>query len=294
MKELSNEFNPVNGQDKKPETSIENAPENVKEKGLGRKTSYNFEEIGILEAPIENLVRQLWEAIISGKYDVIIGDDAAGRIPTLVIRKIMEVMMRESNPNLTAEEDREKLKTFFVAGGVRNENNQTLLDLFKKIKPSIKNRALVVTEYIFSGSTIGKISALLEEADIPFDTATVLADKENLKQVNNLLSSKGHNLLFGQSYTGKVPRIYQFGKISGVLTRRNDNSIIGNSAHAMPYRKALENFDYSVFDIYIENPKEGEARKSSDIKNIQKSLNEAREDVDLMADRILKKIKTNK
>lgn len=67
---------------------------------------FHFREIAEIEPAIISLVKQLKEKIESGEYDTLISDDVGGRIPTLVLRKII----KEHNPD-------QKLGTFFIANG---------------------------------------------------------------------------------------------------------------------------------------------------------------------------------
>lgn len=284
---------------KKPiirENAIENAPEIVKEKGLGHKKDYNFEAIRELEGPIENLVWQLKEAIISGKYDAIIGDDASGRIPTLVFRKIMEARIHKLHLNLTPEEQRDALKTYFVTGsaavkwnsdfpdrkGAMNQSNADMLKYFKSIKPNIKNKALLITEYISTGGVITGLAEALKKAGIPFDVATVVK-REEYDEVDKNISSKGGRLFIG-SY-GCLPDIFGQKLLSGVGKKfdyykkgRPDKMAI----HVEPILKEVKEIK--------EGRREDFLKEAIDPKEVSKNIEMAREDATLMADRILEKV----
>ena len=68
---------------------------------------YCFEgEFKELESLVLPLIEKLKENIDKGEYDMLIGDDASGRIPTLILRGIINERNRGS-----------KVKTRFVAGG---------------------------------------------------------------------------------------------------------------------------------------------------------------------------------
>ena len=67
---------------------------------------FHFAEIAGIEPAVISLAKQLKEEIDRGSYDTLISDDVGGRIPTLILRKILKAR----NPD-------NKLSTFFVASG---------------------------------------------------------------------------------------------------------------------------------------------------------------------------------
>ncbi len=215
---------------------------------------YNFNEIKELEKPIENLIKELKEAIDKGEYDALIGDDTSGRIPTLILKGIIGKRYESLNPGAGPKEKRESLKTFFVVGGGGSELNTGLVDFFKKIKPDIKKKALFVTEYMSYGSSIINIGRFLEEAGIPFDVASVVAKgsrEEYLADWAREFKGPNDHRLFIDDMGGYhgVPKIWGRWNLAGVQKNRGE-------VHAEP------------------NITAGETAK-------------AREDVKLMAGRIL-------
>ena len=86
--------------------------------------TYHFKEVfRELESLIFPLIEKLKENIDKGEYDMLIGDDASGRTPTLVLRGIINVRNRKLHPELKPSEA--ETKTRFVAGG-RVENDKEL------------------------------------------------------------------------------------------------------------------------------------------------------------------------
>ena len=67
---------------------------------------FHFQEIMEIEPAMISLVSQLKKKIEKGEYDTLISDDVGGRIPTLILRKII----KELNPD-------QKLETYFIASG---------------------------------------------------------------------------------------------------------------------------------------------------------------------------------
>lgn len=280
------------------ENAVENSVEIVKEKGLGRKNGYNFEEIKKLEEPIGNLVVQLEEGILGERYDAIIGDDASGRIPTLVIRKIIEDRIHKLHPDLTAEEQREALKTYFVTGaasvtyeqfkkvfpvgsildnmkGPIDQSNADLLKYFKSIKPKIKKRALLITEYIATGDSITGLAKTLKKVGIPFDVASVIVKSQAYDKANKNISLSGGSLFMG-GFGHALPDIYGQKHISGVVKKTSEFEKGSQKLdiHTKPFLKEIS--EKNETDFKYEDP--------------SKDIAMAREDVSLMADRILEKV----
>lgn len=197
---------------------LEKIPYFGKEKSSA-EAEYKHEEIESIRKPFLSLVEKLKESIDAETYDTLIGDDASGRIPTLALRNVMAERMRQVHPNLSPEEDRERLKTYFVAGGRINTNTEGLKEFFEKIKPTVKKRALFVTEYIATGESMKRIGEILEKEQIPFDIATLgfVVDQyaQREEEVRNFLV---RHKIFSGEYTGPTgtPDIYGAHRLAGV------------------------------------------------------------------------------
>ncbi len=46
-------------------------------------------EVGSMETELSTILDQLGEPLQEGKYDLLIGDDTSGRLPTLVMREVI-------------------------------------------------------------------------------------------------------------------------------------------------------------------------------------------------------------
>lgn len=144
---------------------------------------YN-QEIADLEEPINELIRQLRYNLESGKYDLVIGEDASGRIPALIVKKVVDHIYKSHGHN------QPQLK--FIAGfqtnisyGLDNADFENLdeseqNDLKAKIE-TLKNdfsgykgtKALLVTDYIFQGKSSASIKSILQDIGVELDIATV-------------------------------------------------------------------------------------------------------------------------
>jgi len=260
---------------------------------------YNFKEIAELEKPIENLVGQLKEAIDSGKYDTLIGDDASGRIPTLILRKVILERFRKLHPDATPEQEREAVKTFFIAGGYAKNNEELRKFFSEKLKNNVTKKVLFITEAIVSGSTVNRVIRLLEGEGISSDVAAVespyVPNKEsadiiaeifkglglsqdaiNKAVLNDAVENRPDYLrdtkaeIFSGDTSGRVPSIKEKYSLGGVEKDSRSSSTI---AHAVP-----------------SFPSSNEGFSPASIEKTRKRVTDAREDVNLMASKILKEV----
>lgn len=221
------------------------------------EAKYHFEEIAELEKPMMSLAEQLKEAIDKGEYDTLISDDAGGRIPTLIMREIMATRMRKAHPEFTPDQERESLKTYFAAGG-RAQNPDALKKFFKSIKSEVKNKALLITEYMDTGESILKLGKVLDKAKLPFDVlaSCTLSSKSNLIYYAEEFY-KNHQLYVGEQ--GKFPKLYLVNHRLGGIEK-------------------------------VEGSKEPHPHILPKLFGIEEDIKQAREDVKLMAKRILEKV----
>lgn len=143
------------------------------------ETKYNFPEVmAELKLGMVSLVTQLKEAIEKGEYQTLISDDAAGRIPTLILRKIL----KEKSPNSR------DLNTYFLAfGRGHNLDGNKIPDFIKKKKDNL-GKTLIVTEFVHAGGTLRKIFWSFDESAEydNYDIATVTMHKSEWSPINIL------------------------------------------------------------------------------------------------------------
>ena len=232
---------------KKPISKSENLPH------------YNFEKVfDDLERIAFPLVERLKESIDNGDYDMLIGDDASGRLPTLALRGVINERNRKLCPDLKLSES--EIKTRFVAGGQNEENKEELKKALEKLKPEIKKKALVVTEYIQSGESMARISKLLENLGISFDVAAFTSEKDKLEIPENSKFFYG-----GTDHYIDAPSFYCIPEMSGIV-------------------KDCEPGPYAISNI------KKWAGKGADLKVAQEKINKARKDVDLLVNKIIERV----
>ena len=108
------------------------------------------------------------------RWDFIIGDDASGRIPALVIWKTIRKIYEQENKKRKSC----PLPLIFVAGGRPTEKRKELIK--KRLEKLIKQgeirpnqRVLIVTEFIKTGQSLVSLLQALEELGIQYDIAAL-------------------------------------------------------------------------------------------------------------------------
>lgn len=166
-----------------------------------------------MREPIENILLALKDTIEKGEYQLIIGDDASGRIPTLVFHKILTALYQKYHYP--------KPHTRFFAGesynfGQKKFEEEMVGQIKQRLLEYIREygepkRVLVVTEAIVQGRRLHAPALALKKAGLPFDIATIgLVSVEDKKVLEDKLGAK---IFEGMN---KNPMIYNAKKLSGV------------------------------------------------------------------------------
>ncbi len=170
-----------------------------------------------LRKPIQQILQQLSTRINRGEYTLIIGDDASGRIPTLIFKEVINDVYNEKR--------RENPKTLFFAGsgrrGImsqekRKEKEEKLEDWLQNRHFSQKSdgqKALIVTDLITSGNSLEPLCSALKKNNMDFDIATITNHAGNSKDKKEISEKLGGEIFDGQSNT---PLIYGKPSLSGV------------------------------------------------------------------------------
>ncbi len=228
---------------------MENLPNNKNP----NTTEYHTSVIKKIEKAMTDMVLSLRERIDSGEYSLIISDETSARIPTLILRKIINERNKENNKDKTDKEN--ETKTSFLT--FRSNHSEDLLteELFRDNKNEKPKRVLVVTEFVQSGKGLSTIAKKLKEYNIDFDFAIMrIALGEDYVKKNNE-EIKDVDFFVGEDYP-LPPAVWQTEYLTGV-TKKN------NEVHS----KLLEKTPYS-----------------------QEYINLARKDINIMAEKILEKV----
>lgn len=213
MKFLSLKFDKIEGQPKKiPEVEV-NAEELAADLGMpfDKEVVESFAKLAIA----------LKDRIYT--YDSIISDDASGRIPSLVLWRLIN--------NLREARHMEPIRGYFVASGRHDNKNKykAIRDYFNKKKLQFGKKALVVTEYIVTGGSIRDLSKQLDAAKINFDVAALSISPRYesrqgyLSKIKNKFFNEARNRFIGsESHVGM--KFYQVYRLSGVIKKANSES----------------------------------------------------------------------
>lgn len=216
-----------------------------------KKEGGNFyhPEVTELERPLQILLKEMLGNIEKGEYDLIIGIDSSGRIPTLIVSKFIRHIY--SNKGLPPQDTR------FVAGNISKENAE---EKIKEWNP--QKKVLIIEDTISTGDSIRFLCQALRELKISFDIATVgnlgvYSDTSELtERLKDTLGVK--HIYFG---TAKSPNIYTRRYLSGVQKEHGDT-------FSRRYKKIKRENDNMPL-------------------HVQETINQARADADIVADHLI-------
>jgi len=108
------------------------------------ETKFHFEAIAELEAPMKKIIESMGDSL--PQYDLILGEDASGRIPTLVFSEFLKRVKGKRVP------------TYFYSPGHKRgalKRRYVLQEYFGRILArEHPTKPLIVTDYISSGRTM--------------------------------------------------------------------------------------------------------------------------------------------
>ncbi len=181
-----------------------------------------FGEVAELELPIKIIIEKIESRIENGEYGLIIGDDASGRILTLIlgnfIKKISE-MKRLDKPNI-----------IFIPGRLRrrilgrDNDIKELEEHVSSFGASKDKRVLIVTDTVLTGDSLKTLVAVLHEIGFTCDIATIgveTDEKDLLERDSNLQHAE---IISGEYYTEDnfmphTPGLYREKTLSGVTKK---------------------------------------------------------------------------
>ena len=145
-------------------------------------------EIEYLEEPIFIILEKLRESIENGDYGTIIGDDASGRIPALIIGKFLN--------SYNAKHGLGKVETLFLAGsGSKPKREVAHFIKGDDIKSYLETRdlekdVLIVTDTISSGNSLKPLTLALKRMGKKYDIASVGNQVMNENSIGEYLGTK--------------------------------------------------------------------------------------------------------
>ncbi len=279
-----------------------------------QKPEYNFEMMAEIEPAIVSLVEQLKDKIETGEYGALLSDEVGGRIPTLILRKIMRDRCPDKN-----------LETYFLSGGhylrLIKEDSGILdrIENYLKTLVAEKSKVLVITEYVFNGETLKNMGKVLEGIGIEnFDFAAVHnafgGDRHGLPEdfwskfgsklyigADKYMSrfSQEHEQLSGvkKRFGQKWPReesdmlpypeteVEHIRKYGREFTLEEINNIFGITEDDKPWDVSKKHKDPEKIAEY--QKRSNEPLSDNEKAEIQEKIKLAREDVATMANRVI-------
>jgi adenine/guanine phosphoribosyltransferase-like PRPP-binding protein len=249
-----------------------------------RKESFIFSEIAELERPFQIILEKLKSRIENGEYGLVVGDDASGRIPALVMSRFLNKVNKEKGLDNVATK-------FFAGGGsfskhlkvqkkgkeIPDTTVEIAVSLMKSDLPKV-NKVLVVTDSMVTGRSLKPILGALRASGVSYDIVSVGLDPALADHaIENFDASKDDDVekfaeFLGKQLGGEVifglvgtPNVYFGHSLSGVMKRPGD-------LYATPLRKVDQDYPTGIT---------GE-EKEFDLKSVP----DARNDVDLLTNRL--------
>ena len=147
----------------------------------------HFSEVEELREPVEKILAEIAPRLEKGEYQLLIGDDASGRVPTWIWKKIIgEIYEEKGFP---------PIETVYIAGSGSSGKSQNLVgDAFQEKKEKIEDflkylrkgkenqkirvcaplsRVLIATDSVFTGTSLDPLTEVLKENGIPFDIVAI-------------------------------------------------------------------------------------------------------------------------
>ena len=235
-----------------------------------KEYKYHFKEIENLREPMQTILEGLKEKIETGEYQLIIGEDASGRIPTRVIERIVKERYKENN---YAQPD-----VRFVAGPGQCADDRALLNAEKvrikyinEIKKKAKKRrsdikkALLITDTVIGGNSLLPLANALKKNNLSFDIATIqVRTAGDIKELKKKLGAE--TIVWGEEFSfDDEKNIYGKYDIAGVEK---------TPPHLFSESYAKKYSDHYKSQIFL-----------------QKDVNTAREDAKILAEELMKSYK---
>jgi len=114
------------------------------------QSEIRHKEIAELEAPIFKIFKEILPTLEKGEYDLIIGIDASGRIPTLIIDKLVNYVYTKNSQEFP--------KTRFLAGSGSKEDAEEYIKTWDPRK-----KVLIVEDTILTGTSVKFLTEVLNK-----------------------------------------------------------------------------------------------------------------------------------
>jgi hypothetical protein len=197
-----------------------------------------FKDLDLLEA-IVKLVNKLKGHLET--YDVVLSDDASGRLISLLLRKVINEARRKTGLK--------EAQTYFLASG-RHDSEEIYENIkeFIEIKKPTFKKALLVTEYISSGQSILTLIEKIKKTGIDFDVATI----STYGNLGNYPSDLTDRLFAGEITSGIGQELFRNSNATGVKKglETSAHPVKRSSYSAVTVMEAREDIDKIAKFLY--------------------------------------------
>lgn len=167
------------------------------------------DKISYLEGSLKVVVEQILSN--GNEYDLILGDDTSGRIPTLIVGKVLNVINKTKG--------KRSMPIRFASG---NHVHDELPEILKRL-PDKPKRVLIVTDHMYSGFTMSQFGFILETRQLPYDIACSHSSSDANTYKKNGFIANDTVIFFGE-FGSSSPMIYDQIHLTG-LHRQNQKDL---------------------------------------------------------------------
>lgn len=236
-----------------------------------------------LEYPMKKLVEGMKSEIECGYYDVIVSDEVGGRIPSLILKKVIDHVNESRSV-------KKSVPVYFLNFGRDSLDEQALDEFFKKT--DLKDKSILfVTEAIESGLSTKKAIDIFEKNNIEaVDVAAVaISENSSYSSWNSNSSIEGKKMFSGFSSASKSPTIDRTGPVLTGVDKEYKEYIIAG-AHPKKLEKIEPRNRRNEFrkDLRAKYIKKVWGTMSK--QEQRKSINDTRLDIDMMSKVILQSV----
>lgn len=180
-----------------------------------------------LRAPDYFFGNEIAEHVMLKEYDIILAEDASGRLPGLLMYEAMKKFYQK-------DELKEKINLFFLAGSKnatnKKDKEEKILDYFNNTiskSHSPDKRILLITDVIMEGKSLVPLIESLKKINIKYDILTLGLGRSiryhNFENQVSILKKELGNM--NEARIG-IPEIFDRSDLSGV--KKNPNEIISS------------------------------------------------------------------
>ncbi|MFA5831487.1 MAG: hypothetical protein WC878_06685 [Candidatus Paceibacterota bacterium] len=207
-----------------PESNVPALPESEQDKmtrEMERKAEF---ALGQLSIPVGKIMEKLTSLLESGEIELIVGDDASGRIPTAIFREIFRMAYKEKG--FAAPKIIYIAGSKFLEGEEKKEKKEKIIKYLERVKKEMKKtsdlpmeRALVVTDLVVTGVSLDPVMEALHEMGVQIKAVASISVKSNEEEIRELEERWSAPLFFGLDHS---PAVYASDALSGVIKKPND------------------------------------------------------------------------